>query len=451
MSSNGRAADRDLRAAVARDAIPLDDEAEGWGPLLERVAGAQLVLLGEATHGTHEFYRGRAEITKRLIKEAGFVAVAVEADWPDALRVNRYVRGTSDDPDADRALAGFERFPSWMWRNAVVREFADWLRARNDSVRGRAPKAGFYGLDLYSLRTSIEAVVRYLDRVDLAAARRARDRYSCFETFGEDTQSYGYAAGFGLAKSCEDEVVGQLGELQRLAGEYARRDGQVAEDEYFYAEQNARLARNAERYYRAMFRGRAESWNLRDRHMAESLEALLGHLGRAGGRPKVVVWAHNSHLGDARATEMGEGGELNLGQLARERYGDAAYLVGFTTYEGTVTAAPDWGLPPGRKRVVPALPGSCEALFHDASPGRFLLDFRAGSASAKALRGPLLERAIGVVYRPRTERQSHYFHVRLTEQFDAVIHIDRTGAVVPLEVVAGWGAGEAPETFPSAL
>jgi erythromycin esterase-like protein len=431
-------------------AQPLTGAPEDYEPLLDLIGDARFVLLGEASHGTHEFYRERAQITKRLIQEKGFTAVAVEADWPDAYRVNRYVRGVSDDTESVEALANFKRFPTWMWRNADILDFVGWLRAYNDARPAGATSVGFYGLDLYSLHTSITAVLGYLDKVDPEAARRARYRYGCFEHFGEDTQAYGYAASIGLSKSCEDEVISQLTELQRRAAEYAGRDGRVAPDEFFYAEQNARLVKNAEEYYRAMFRGRVSSWNLRDCHMAETLAALATYLQGQGQRAKIVVWEHNSHLGDARATEMGQAGELNVGQLVRERYGRDAVLIGFSTYSGTVTAATEWGGPAERKRVRPALPDSYEALFHELDLGRFLVVLRDDAAIA-SLRRPRLERAIGVIYRPETERLSHYFSARLPEQFDAVLHFDQTRAVEPLERTATWEKGEAPETFPSGL
>src|SRR5436305_11857113 len=303
--------------AVREAAQPLEGGARDYDPLLKLIGEARFCLLGEATHGTHEFYRERAEITKRLIKEKGFTAIAVEADWPDAFRVNRYVRGLSDDKSADEALGGFLRFPAWMWRNTVVLDFVEWLRDYNASLPAKAPRVGFYGLDLYSLYTSIEAVLGYLQKIDPESAKRARYRYACFEHFGEDTQAYGYAASFGLSPSCETEVVNELVELQRNAASYARRDGRVAEDEFFYAEQNARVVKDAEKYYRTMFTGRVSSWNLRDSHMAETLEALVEHLDRTAGPAKIVVWEHNSHLGDARATEMGRAGEHNVGQLVR--------------------------------------------------------------------------------------------------------------------------------------
>jgi erythromycin esterase-like protein len=416
---------------------------------MDLIGDARFVLIGEASHGTHEFYRERAEITKRLIQEKGFTAVAVEADWPDAYRVNRYVRSISDDATSADALAGFDRFPAWMWRNTVVVNFVDWLREYNNALAQNATKVGFYGLDLYSMHTSMEAVLNYLDKVDPEAAKRARYRYSCLEHYSEDSQSYGYAASFGLTESCEKKVVNELLELQRRAGEYTQRDDQVTQDEYFYAEQNARLVKNAEEYYRSMFGGRVSSWNLRDRHMAETLDQLVAHLDRQGGRTKVVLWAHNSHLGDARATDMGDAGELNVGQLVRQRYGRDAVLVGLTTYRGTVTAASNWGAPAERKRVRPGLSGSYEALFHDTGVPRFLLTLRDGGKVVAALRERRLERAIGVIYLPETERLSHYFYARLPEQFDAVLHFDETQALEPLERTSQWETGEAPETYPS--
>jgi erythromycin esterase-like protein len=443
--------DAALIEALRAAACPLAGSARDYDPLLERIGAARLALLGEASHGTHEFYHERAEITKRLITEKSFTAVAVEADWPDAYRVNRYVRGLSDDVDAEEALTDFRRFPTWMWRNTVLVEFTEWLRAHNDALSPGAERVGFYGLDLYSLHASMKAVLRYLEKVDPAAAKRARERYSCFDHFGEDPQAYGLMAGLNLSKSCEEEVVSQLVELRRRAPNYARRDGPLDDDELFYAEQNARLVKNAEAYYRSMFLEEVSSWNLRDRHMAETLDALVAHLDRTGGRAKVAVWEHNSHLGDARATDMGQRGELNVGQLAREKYGHEAVLVGFTTHHGTVSAAADWGKPAERKRVRPALAGSYEALFHAAQRDRFLLVWNESDAVAERLRAPRLERAIGVIYRPDTERQSHYFRARLSDQFDAVLHFDETRAVKPLETTAEWEAGEVPETFPFAV
>jgi erythromycin esterase-like protein/predicted phosphoribosyltransferase len=435
---------------VRERARPLKGDPAQYDALLEGIGDARLVLLGEATHGTHEFYRERAFITRRLIAEKGFSAVAVEADWPDAYRINRYVRGLGADEDAVQSLADFGRFPTWMWRNADVLDFVGWLRTHNDT-QAIERRVGFYGLDLYSLRASMEAVLRYLDKVDPDGAGRARHRYGCFDQFGEEMQEYGYAASFGLHPSCEREVVTQLLELHRQRADYASRDGRVAADEYFFAEQNARLVRNAEEYYRTMFRGREDSWNLRDRHMVDTLQELLRFLERSRSGARIVVWAHNSHLGDARATEMRQRGELNVGQLVREHYGASAALVGFTTYSGTVTAASEWDGPAHRKHVRPALAGSYERLFHDVQIPRFLLPLRTDLTLSSALAGPRLARAIGVLYLPESERVSHYFRARLPEQFDFVLHFDETRALEPLERTALWDAGEVAETYPSGL
>ena len=441
-------------AVIRADAIPVEEGIPADQVLFDLVGDAQLVLIGEASHGTSEFYAARAQITRRLIEDRGFGAVAAEADWPDAYRVNRYVRGGGDDATAEEALRGFERFPTWMWRNAAVLDFVGWLREHNGRPgRDERAKAGFYGLDLYSLYRSVHEVISYLDRVDPAAADRARKRYACFDQFSDDdAQVYGFAAAFGAGEECEREVVAQLVDLQRHAVEYVRRDGLMADDELFYAEQNARTVRAAEEYYRAMFSGRASSWNLRDRHMADTLDALAGHLTRQRGAPaKIVVWAHNSHLGDARATETAASGELNVGQLVRERHPGDCRLIGFTTYTGTVTAASDWEGPAERKWVRPALADSVEELLHEVGEKGFMLRFGAASGSADALCSARLERAIGVIYRPETERQSHYFGARVADQFDAVIHIDETRAVEPLERTARWQEGEAPETYPFAV
>jgi erythromycin esterase-like protein len=407
-------------------------------------------LIGEASHGTHEFYRERARISRRLIDECGFTAVAVEADWPDAYRVNRFVMGLSHDADAGSALTDFRRFPAWMWRNHDVATFVEWLRVRNDAHVDAATKTRFYGLDLYSLRASMEAVVEYLESVDPLEAARARQRYSCFDQVGGEGQAYGYGLATSAAIPCENEVVTQLIELRRRADAYLRRDGWIADDEFFFAEQNARLVRDAEEYYQQMYRAEVSSWNLRDRHMAGTLDALVEHLDHQVPRAKIVVWEHNSHVGDARATDMGARGELNVGQLARQLYGRECVLVGFTTFDGTVTAATDWGGEAERKRVRSASADSHEAFLHRSGVKRFWLD-TAEPAVHDVLVTPRLERAIGVIYRPQTERQSHYFGARLAEQFDAVIHLDHTRALEPLERTSLWDTGEPPETFPSGI
>ena len=323
---------------LAREIHPLGGLADDYDQLLEQIGDASLVLLGEASHGSHEFYRERPLITRRLIGEKGFTGVAVEADWPDAYRVNRYVRGAREDADAEEALRGFQRFPTWMWRNAEVLDFVGWLRAHNDQS-DPADAAGFYGLDLYSLYTSVEEVIAYLEKIDPPAAARARERYACFEHFGGESQEYGRAVSLGISEPCRRGVVEQLLELHSNSVGYLRRDGLAAEDDQFYAEQNARLVASAEEYYRTMFSAHVSSWNLRDTHMADTLRSLLAHLRRHGERAKLVVWAHNSHIGDARRTEMGERGEVNLGQLIWVGPPDGTILVGFTTFGGTVTAA----------------------------------------------------------------------------------------------------------------
>jgi erythromycin esterase-like protein len=343
-----------------------------------------------------------------------------------------------------------------------VRDFVGWLRWHNGrcAADGRR-QTGFYGLDLYSLHRSMQEVIGYLESVDPAAAARARARYACFDhSAGDDGQAYGYAAAFGAGPSCERQAVEQLVELQRSACDYLRQDGELAHDELFYAQQNAVTVRNAEEYYRGMFAGRVTSWNMRDKHMGQTLAALIEHLDREGtshaGPARIVVWAHNSHVGDARATEVSADGQLTIGQLAREQYGPLCRLIGFSTYSGTVTAASDWGGDAECKAVRPALPGSIEELLHEAGAvapalGAFMVEMHDGSPAAAALEVVRLGRAIGVIYLPQTERQSHYFHVRPSDQFDAMIHIDSTRALEPLEPNSVWVAGQNPETYPSGL
>jgi erythromycin esterase-like protein len=434
--------------AVRRHAVPVD-LGSAAPQLLEAIdPSVAVVLIGEATHGTLEFYRIRADLTRALIRQRGFNLVAVEADWPDAYRANQWVRLAGTDSTAEEALADFTRFPRWMWRNREVVRFLRWLRAEN-AERPQAGRVGFYGLDLYSLHRSIARVIEYLDKVDPNAATRARRGYACFDAFGEDVQLYGYAASLSIDRSCEDEVVAQLVDLRRRAAEYATRDGRIAADEYFVAEQNARVVRNAETYYRAMFRGGAESWNVRDRHMMATLDGLRDHVGRSHPPPRAVVWAHNSHLGDARATGMADIGELNLGQLVRERLGSGCCSIGMTTHEGEVTAAHEWDEPAALRTVRASLAGSYERVFHDVGIAAFILSLSSPALSS-ALNGPRLERAIGVIYRPETERASHYLAARLPQQFDLVVHVDRTRAVEPLE---RWGRHEVdlPETYPTGV
>lgn len=440
--AQGRAA-----ATIRREVIPVSANDE-FVSVVSWLGDASVVLIGEASHGTHEFYAARARITQRLIEERGFTAVAIEGDWPDAYRVNEYVRG-GEGGNADDALAGFQRFPTWMWRNTAVAEFVAWLHRRNGTVRSPEEAAGFYGLDLYSLHASMQAVVDYLQERDPSAAKAARESYACFDQFGGEASSYAWAASMLEDGNCEDAVTRQLILLSQRRSEGLSGRESADADAFFSAKQNARLARNAERYYRTMVHGRAESWNIRDTHMAETLDELLLHLERRGQQPKVVVWAHNSHLGDARATQMGESGEINLGQLVRERHGSAARLIGLTTYTGTVVAATDWGDPAEVKQVKPALAGSFEELFHQVGLPAWFLPLTPGSEATDVLLDRRLERAIGVVYRPDTERQSHYFQAHLASQFDAVVHFDETRGVIPLDRQQPALAGEPPETFPT--
>lgn len=363
------------------------------------------------------------------------------------------MQGRGDASTPEEALRCFERFPRWMWRNHDVLELVRWLHEHNAGIPELERRIGFFGLDLYSLRRSMDSVIRYLSRVDPEAAQRARSRYSCFDSLAEDPQRYGYATTFGMKPDCEAEVMRQLMGISANLERYEKIDGVAGFDEAFYAQQNARVAQNAETYYRAMFEGRHESWNVRDSHMMDSLDALRQHLSRRRGEPepKLVVWAHNSHIGDARATEMGQGGELNLGQLARERHGmEKTFLLGFTTHAGTVTAASDWDHPAELKHVRPSREDSYENLMHRAGHD-FLLPIRGNAELQKELSERRLERAIGVVYLPESERLSHYFQSDLGRQFDAIVHFDTTRAVKPLDAPAEMLHEDVPETYPTGI
>jgi protein-L-isoaspartate(D-aspartate) O-methyltransferase len=417
-----------LARLVREVAEPLESiDAVDLGALLERLSGSRLVLLGEATHGTSEFYRMRARITQDLIRAHGFRIIAVEADWPDARRINRYVQALSDGQHLQEPA--FARFPTWMWRNHETWRFLEWLRSFNAEIREPALQAAFYGLDLYSLFTSIRSVLEYLDRVDPQAARLARERYSCLTPWQADPQAYGRAAITGRYRVCEEEAVAMLRDMLSRELEYAERDG----ERFLDAVQNARLVADAERYYRAMYHGASVSWNQRDQHMFDTLETLLAFHGPAS---KAVVWAHNSHLGDAHATEMRARGELNVGHLCRQRYGDTAVLVGFSTDRGTVAAAHEWDRTMSVMNLRPGHPESYEWLCHESGIAAFLLHLREPSREEvrSELAAPRLERAVGVIYRPETELQSHYFHASLPYQFDEYIWFDETQAVRPIEV-----------------
>jgi protein-L-isoaspartate(D-aspartate) O-methyltransferase len=443
--SSGAVARPGRPASVAKllheAAEPIGDiDAEDLGPLLERIGDARVVLLGEATHGTSEFYRMRARITRELIMKRGFTMVAIEGDWPDTARVDRWVRHLEIPSVAWKA---FTRFPTWMWRNVEVENFIDWLRHYNGAVEDRDHRVGFHGLDLYSLYTSIAEVLRYLDEIDPDAARVARARYGSLTPWQGDPAAYGRAVLTQGYRSCEEEVVAMLRHLLDRRLEYMRRDG----DRFLDALQNARVVANAEQYYRAMYYGSVESWNLRDQHMFETLRVLLAF---AGPDAKAVVWEHNSHVGNAAATEMGARGELNVGQLARGEFGERAFSVGFGTDHGTVAAASDWDAPMEVKRVRPAHADSYERLCHDAAVEAFLLPLRRPRRAEvrDELMAQRLERAIGVIYRPETELASHYFHAVLPAQFDEYVWFDETRAVTPLAAAPPRGV---PDTYPFGL
>lgn len=424
--------------ACAHPLPSVDDPA--FGAVFDRFAQSRVVLLGEASHGTSEFYRARAAITRRLIEQHGFTVVAVEADWPDAAAIDRYVRGSPRQP---MSSTPFTRFPTWMWRNTDVDAFIGFLR-RHNATRSAVEKVGFYGLDLYNMTASMAAVLTYLDGVDPKAAAAARDRYACLTPWSREPAAYGHASlaeGYAL---CEIPVARILVDLLKKELQYAQQDG----SQYFDATQNARLVADAESYYRAMYRGAHESWNLRDRHMFQTLANILGQPGPAR---KAVVWAHNSHIGDARFTDMGqERSELNIGQLCRQAYGRDAALIGFGTHTGAVAAATDWDGPMEVKKVRPSLPDSYEALCHAVGAERFLLDLRAGKHEElrRVLAQPRLQRYIGVIYRPETERWSHYGYATLPDQYDAFAWFDETHAVTPLPTTVTAGEDE---TYPFGL
>lgn len=432
--------ERSIPRMIAEAAIDLpgiDDPA--FADAFDRYGDRRVVLLGEASHGTSEFYRARAAITRRLVEKHGFGIIAVEADWPDAAAVNRDVRGLPQPPDAD---VPFRRFPTWMWRNAEMAEFLKWMRAHNDGLP-EPERAGFYGLDIYNMSGSIAAVLRYLEKVDPEAAAVARERYGCLTPWQKEPSTYGRAVLTSGYRKCEEAVARQCRELLERQLDYAAKDG----ESFLDAAQNARLIASAERYYRIMYYGGAETWNLRDRHMFGTLEHVLD---AKGPKAKAVVWAHNSHIGDARQTDMGRlRDELNIGQLCRERFGDEAALIGFGTHAGTVAAASDWDRETEIKEVRPSHPDSVERLCHDSGKARFLLDFGDEDMLHKALQAERLERFIGVIYRPETELMSHYADVSLSRQFDAYVWFDATRAVKPLP--APDLTGQVPDTYPFGL
>ncbi|HUX81872.1 MAG TPA: protein-L-isoaspartate(D-aspartate) O-methyltransferase [Halothiobacillus sp.] len=426
-----------LSALIADRCEPFNDiEYVNLKPLLQRIGDARVVLLGESSHGTAEFYRLRARITQALIEEKGFSFVAIEGDWPDAARIDHYVRHAEYPPSEWTAFA---RFPTWMWRNEEVRHFVDWLRAHNVD-RTSEQRVAFHGLDLYSLYNSIRSILDYLQSIDPATAEVARQRYGCLTPWQSDPAAYGHAALTRQYQTCEQEVVTMLKDLLKKRQTYAEHDG----ERFLDVVQNARLVTNAERYYRTMYYGSRSSWNLRDSHMFETLESLLAH---HGPESKAIVWAHNSHVGDSGATEMSQRGEFNIGRLCREKFGESAYSIGFGTNTGTVAAAENWDSPMEIMTVRPALENSYEQLCHESGVDRFFLPLRHATDPAllSGLNKTRLERAIGVIYRPESERQSHYFDAKLPKQFDEYIWFDRTTAVTPLKTEMLKGM---PDTYP---
>jgi len=440
----GQRAAKPADGTVAREILSVSEEFSSIDsvdlkPMLKRIGDARVVLLGEATHGTSEFYRMRERISRELIEHKGFNFIAIEGDWPDAARIDHYVRYSAVPPSEWMAFA---RFPVWMWRNREVRQFVDWLRTHNGGLK-QTERVAFHGLDLYSLYNSIQSVLNYLDNVDPQTAEVARRRYGCLTPWQSDPAVYGHATLTGKYQTCEREVTSMLTDLLKKRQAYAEHGG----ERFLDAVQNARLVANAERYYRIMYYGSRASWNLRDGHMFETLKNLLSF---HGPRSKGIVWAHNSHVGDSAATEMSARDEYNIGHLCREEFGDACYSVGFGTNTGTVAAASNWDEPMQIKTVRPALAGSYERLCHETEAPRFLLPLRGVGPGARAaqLLKPRLERAIGVIYRPETELQSHYFEAVLPRQFDEYIWFDETKAVTPIGAEELKGL---PDTYPFGL
>ena len=439
-SANPVQKEKSIPEMISDEAEPFSDiNSADMDPLMERIGNAKVVLLGEATHGTSEFYKMRSRITQSLIEEKGFNIVAVEADWPDAAHVDRFVRNTNIDLPTK---APFTKFPSWMWRNEETQDLISKLRLYNDSLDAEDEKVGFFGLDLYSLYSSVDAVINYLDKIDPELAEIARNRYGCLTPYENDPATYGAAASSGRYRECENEVVNMLEELLENQVKLTAHDG----DRFHDAIQNARLVANAEKYYRTMYMGANRSWNQRDSHMFETLQSLLEF---GGSDAKAVVWAHNSHIGNAKATEMSGRGEYNIGQLAKEEYGDEAYNIGFGTDHGKVAAANIWGGKMNVKEVRPSVEESYERLMHQSGESKFMLPLRSRSKPLiKKLEKNHLERAIGVIYRPKTELQSHYFQASLPNQFDEYIWFDETEAITPMQISTVENEEEMPETYP---
>ncbi len=425
---------------IQRAALYLDETA--ITTLLDNIGDANIVLLGEATHGTHEFYELRSEISKRLILEKNFTTITIEGDWPDAYAVNAYIQNNAYN-NAQEALQSFDRFPTWMWQNIPMLELVEWLKKYNQQKNN---SIYFYGLDLYSLYKSIDAIITTLTKINPEVAKKVKTNYSCLELFRDNPQAYGYYLFSQLTKSCQKEVIEALKNIETI--EWEKLKNKISSKDEFFIMQNERVVKNSENYYRSLFINEINNWNLRDTHMMETIKEIIKHHKKNGIKnPKIIIWAHNSHIGNSAATQMSAQGEFNIGHLIKEKFGKQAYSVGFTTYQGTVSAAPEWHMPVERKNIRTALVNSYEDLFHTVGISKFLLSLEDKDIVPKQL----LERAIGVIYAPLTERQSHYFYASLAYQFDAVIHFDTTSALEPLEKTTQWIEGEVPETYPSGL
>lgn len=430
---------------LAKQISSFNNDSSSYHSFIERLGEAQLILMGGSTHGTYEFYKIRSEITKALIKEKGFNAIAIEADWPDVYNLNLYVKNQKPEMDDYAALKTFETFPSWMWCNDVILDFIRWLRAHNDKIQDSQNKLGIFGLDLYSLHTSMKLVIEYLEKIDPTAAEQAKERYQCMEQYSEEPTTYSYAVAAGLVPDCKDEVYTQLIEILKMEIQTLR-DPDASQEELLFLIQNAKVVANAEAYYRSLFSGPEITWNLRSKHMMDTLETLRVFHQRLSGRPpKIIVWAHNVHIGDARATHMAQKNKISMGQLARDHYGEKCYLLGFSSYEGTVTASSKWGGDTEVKKLQPAAEGSYEYLFHQLNTPSFVLYLEENIPLIQ----PALQRSIGVIYKPETESVSHYHYAHLPQQFNAIIHVDSTTAVKPLNMKKHWGIGEFPDTFPT--
>lgn len=407
---------------------------ENLDPLMERIGDARIVMLGESSHGTHEFYTWRAKISKRLIEEKGFNFIAVEGDWPDCYRLNRYVKNYLPNTSAEEVLKNFNRWPTWMWANWEISAFAEWLKKHNQSL-SRESKTGFYGLDVYSLWESMQAIMQYLEKTDPNSLQTAREAFQCFEPFNNDEQKYASFVSF-VSETCEPEVLDLLATIRTRMIQY---DGDY--EQVFNTEQNALITVNAEKYYRSMVQGGPHSWNVRDGHMQETLERLLKF---HGPQSKAIIWAHNTHIGDARATDMARHGMYNIGELTRKKFPDTV-LVGFGTYKGSVIAGRYWGDEMRKMSVPEGIPNSWEHLLHHSNAGDCLLIMNQ-LEKEDFMKKSIGHRAIGVVYNPNQEHLNNYVPSILPLRYDAFLFIDESTALHPLHIKPD--GHQMPETYP---